>query len=232
MRKKIGIVILMAAVLAVVIVSQRAGEKLLSGIKTGDELPTAGKTKETVVVIDSGHGGDDPGKIGINNALEKDINLQIAKKVRNLLEKQKIKVVMTRENEESLKSSKVEDLKARVNLLNETKPVLAVSIHQNSYPEESVHGAQVFYFTHSTEGERAAKVLQNALLEIDPENHRQAKANDTYYMLKKTEAPTVIVECGFLSNQKEAEQLCDNAYQKQVAQAIAKGITDYITQGN
>lgn len=232
MRKKIGIVILMAAVLAVVIVSQRAGEKLLNGIKTEGELPTAGKTKEPVVVIDSGHGGDDPGKIGINNALEKDINLQIAKKVQNMLEKQKVKVVMTRENEESLKSSKVEDLKARVNLLNETEPVLAVSIHQNSYPEESVHGAQVFYFAHSTEGERAAKILQDALLEIDPENHRQAKANDTYYMLKKTEAPTVIVECGFLSNQKEAEQLCEDAYQKQVAQAIVKGIMDYIMQGD
>lgn len=232
MRKKIGIVIMMAALIVIVAASQRAGEKLLSGIREDEDVQTTGKAGEAVVVIDSGHGGDDPGKIGINNALEKDINLQIAKKVQKLLEKKNVKVIMTRENEESLEKSKVEDLKARVELLNETKPMLAVSIHQNSYPEESVHGAQVFYFAHSKEGEAAAKILQEALREIDPENHRQVKANDTYYMLKKTEAPTVIVECGFLSNQKEAEQLCSDEYQNQIAEAVTKGIVEYVMKDN
>lgn len=232
MRKKIGIAIMMAALLVVVVASQSVGEKLLSGIREDEDVPTTGKADEAVVVIDSGHGGDDPGKIGINNALEKDINLQIAKKVQKLLKKKNVKVIMTRENEESLENSKVEDLKARVELLNKTKPMLAVSIHQNSYPEESVHGAQVFYFSHSKEGETAAKILQEALREIDPENHRQVKANDTYYMLKKTEATTVIVECGFLSNQKEAEQLCDDDYQNQVAKAVTKGIVEYVMNDN
>ena len=71
-------------------------------------------------------------------------------------------------------------------------------------------------------------MLQQTLLEVDPENHRQAKANDTYYMLKKTERPLVIIECGFLSNQKEAELLCDDAYQEKIAAAIVKGVTEYL----
>lgn len=227
MRKKMGIIVLMAVLLGVVAISQMTGERLLNRIEQKKSIPTAGKTSEKVVVIDSGHGGSDPGKIGINNVLEKDINLQIAKKIQKLMKENGVKAVMTREDDGSLKESKVEDLKARVELINQTKPILTVSIHQNSYPEESIHGAQMFYYTHSKEGERAAKILQEALREIDPENHRQAKANDTYYMLKKTETPVVIVECGFLSNQKETEQLCNEEYQQQIAQAVTDGIMDY-----
>lgn len=228
MRKKIGIVFLMAALFGVIVVSQTTGERILDRVEQRKNIPTAGTPDEKVVVIDSGHGGSDPGKIGINNALEKDINLQIAQKIQKLLEEQGIKVVMTREDEASLGESKVEDLKARVELINRTKPSLAASIHQNSYSDESIHGAQVFYYTHSKEGEGAAKILQEALREIEPGNHRQAKANDTYYMLKKTEVPVVIVECGFLSNQKEAEQLCSEEYQIRTAQAIVDGILEYL----
>lgn len=214
----------MTALFGVIIMSQMAGERLLDGMEQKRSISTAGKTEESVVVIDSGHGGNDPGKIGINKAFEKDINLQIAKKIQEKLQGQGIRVIMTRENEESLRESKVEDLKARVEIINQKKPVLAVSIHQNSYPDESIHGAQVFYYAHSKEGESAAKIIQETLRGIDPENRRQAKANDTYYMLKKTEAPVVIVECGFLSNQQEAVRLCDEEYQIQVAQAVADGI--------
>lgn len=228
MRKKIGIVLLMAVLLGVIVVSQMTGEGVLDRAEQRKSILTAGKPNEKVVVIDSGHGGSDPGKIGINNVLEKDINLQIAQKIQKLLEEQGVKVVMTREDGASLREAKAEDLKARVELVNQTKPSLAVSIHQNSYSDESIHGAQVFYYTHSKEGENAAKILQEALRKIEPENHREAKANDTYYMLKKTEVPVVIAECGFLSNQKEAGQLCSEKYQNQVAQAIAEGILEYI----
>lgn len=183
--------------------------------------------------LQSAHGDQDPGKIGVNDALEKDVNLQIAKKIKKLLEKKKIKVIMTREDDTTLAregggSQKVQDMKARVELINETKPNLAVSIHQNSYPEESVHGAQVFYFTHSAEGERAAGIMQKALLTVDPENSRQEKADDGYYLLRRTEAPTIIVECGFLSNREEAGKLVDKEYQKKVAEAVVQGIEEYV----
>ncbi|RHR21221.1 N-acetylmuramoyl-L-alanine amidase [Clostridium sp. AF19-22AC] len=194
-----------------------------------ESVQTAAQAKaegKQVIAIDAGHGGKDPGKVGINQALEKDLNLEIAKKVKSNLEKQGFAVVMTREDAEGLADSKAEDMKARVSIINKAKPSLAVSIHQNSYPEESIHGAQVFYYTHSKEGENAAKIMQQALLTADPDNKRQAKANDTYYMLKKTEVPVIIVECGFLSNSQEAEKLGSDEYQNALAEAISEGIKD------
>ena len=184
------------------------------------------------VVVDAGHGGDDPGKIGINGAPEKDINLQIAQKLKKYLEAEDVEVVLTRETEDGLydahaSNKKVQDMKRRIEIIEKTDPVLTVSIHQNSYPEEYVHGAQVFYYTTSGEGKAAAEILQNELLEIDPENKKREKANNTYYILKKTEVPTVIVECGFLSNHKEAEKLSDEAYQGKIAEAVVKGIKSF-----
>lgn len=220
---------MIAILTGVVIGSQRLGEYLYEQTDVENEIETAGDTAEMVVVVDSGHGGSDPGKVGINGAIEKDVNLKIAIKLKSLLEEQGIKVIMTREDENGLADSKVEDLKKRVSIINQEKPLLAVSIHQNSYQGESIHGAQVFYFTHSQEGEKAAKIIQEALLEADSENTRSAKANDTYYMLKKTEVPVVIVECGFLSNQKEADLLVTEEYQQKVAEAVVNGIIKYIS---
>ena len=137
---------------------------------------------------------------------------------------------MTRSDENRIGEDRVSDLKARVDIMNRENPVLAVSIHQNSYHEESVHGAQVFYYSESKEGARAASMLQEALREADPENTKEAKANDTYYILKKTEVPTVIAECGFLSNYEEAEKLITEDYQRKMAEAIVKGILQYIEE--
>ena len=228
LRKKIGIVVTMIFLLGIVVVSQKTGERLREKMEQKESVPTVANSEERVVVVDSGHGGDDPGKIGVNDKFEKDINLQIAQKIQKMLEEKNVKVVMTRENEEGLEKTRVEDLKARVDLINQTKPVIAVSIHQNSYPDAEIHGAQVFYYTHSKEGESAAKILQESLRKIDQDNYRQAKANDTYYMLKKTEVPVVIVECGFLSNHKEAELLCGEEYQMKVSQAVTEGILEYM----
>ena len=170
------------------------------------------------------HGYTDPGKIGINKKKEKDINLSIAKKVEKKLKKQNIIVKMTRREDKGLGDTKIADMKERVKRINNTKPNLAVSIHQNSYTQESVKGAQVFYFTHSKEGKEAAEVMQEMFRLFDKENKRVCKGNNTYYMLRKTEVPTIIVECGFLSNWEEAEKLSTKEYQEKVAQVICDGI--------
>ena len=186
------------------------------------------------VVVDAGHGGMDPGKVGINGALEKDINLKIAEALKKYLEAEDIEVVMTRESDEGLydanaSNKKVQDMKRRIELIDEANPVITVSIHQNSYPEEYVHGAQVFFYSGSTQGQKLAEIIQAQLIDkVDPENKRQVKANDSYYMLKKTGIPIVIVECGFLSNSAEAEKLCDEDYQERVAWAIHMGIMQYL----
>jgi N-acetylmuramoyl-L-alanine amidase len=212
-------------VLAVLIIISRSVSKYV----TSDKV----KNQKMTVVLDAGHGGSDPGKIGVNDVNEKEVNLAIAEKVQKLLKKEKIDVVMTREEDAMLtgtdgSSTKVGDMKARVEKINKSAPILAVSIHQNSYHQEGVKGAQVFYYSHSEEGKRAAELMQKALLALNTENNRKAKANDTYYLLKRTEATTIIVECGFLSNWEEAELLSDEAYQEKTAEAIVEGIKAYI----
>lgn len=112
---------------------------------------------EICVVIDAGHGGSDPGKVGINGALEKEINLLIAKKLQKILEAQNIKTVMTRTEdaglyEENISNKKVQDMKHRVEIIEQSGCVLVVSIHQNSYQQEEIQGSQVFYYTGSQEG--------------------------------------------------------------------------------
>lgn len=220
MRKKIELILVMLTLAGLVMVSKKL-EKYVNSDKV--------EKKEYTVVLDAGHGSSDSGKVGINGVLEKDINLSISKKTKKYLEKKGIRVVMTRDKDESLAEGengnrKVQDMKARVKRINDTKPDLAVSIHQNSYHEESIHGAQVFYYEHSESGEKDARMLQEALLAVDPDNTRQVKANTTYYLLKRTEVPILIVECGFLSNQEEAEKLASEDYQKEIAKAIANGI--------
>lgn len=189
--------------------------------------------KEICIVIDAGHGGADPGKVGINDQLEKDINLKIAQKLKQFLQSEGIKVVMTREGDGGLyddnaSNKKVQDMKKRLEIIEAADPVLVVSIHQNSYHEEYVKGAQVFYYATSEKSRRLAETLQEQLRSLDPENKREAKGNDSYFLLKKTAKPIVIVECGFLSNREEAENLTSLVYQEKMAWNIYMGIMKYL----
>ncbi len=194
------------------------------------------RVENPVVVVDAGHGGNDPGKIGVDDSLEKDINLIIAKKVQDMLEQQDVEVIMTREEDtglydENSSNKKAQDLKNRCALINETQPDCVVSIHQNSYHEEYVSGAQVFYYGTSADAQRLAETLQAKLVSyLDPENTRQAKANESYYLLKKTEVPIAIVECGFLSNWEEAKKLQEESYQSRVAWAVTMGVMEYLNE--
>lgn len=229
MERKLELVMAVILICAAVFLSTRGA------VFTGG---TKAQKKQWTIVIDAGHGGNDPGKIGVNQADEKDINLAIAKELKKLLEKEKITVVMVREEdkglyEENSTGKKVEDMRNRCAMIDETDPVCTISVHQNSYHEENVKGAQVFYYQHSDEGKKIAECLQQSLIdELDNTNHRKAKANDSYYLLKKTKKPTVIVECGFLSNWEEAELLVTKKYQKKVAKAICKGIMEYLEGQN
>lgn len=194
----------------------------------------ANHTDSRLVIIDAGHGGDDPGKIGVDGVQEKDLNLKMALALRDLLEQQDVEVLMTREDagglyDERTSNKKVQDMRRRCELINREKPACVISIHQNSYHEESIHGAQVFYYKTSKESGELAKILQKELVRVvEPTNHRQAKANDTYYLLKKTEAPTVIVECGFLSNWDECAKLQNEEYQAKLVWAIQMGVLKYL----
>lgn len=142
MRKKAELVILILLIAGLILTGRNLGEYVSSGKV---------EPKEKKIVIDAGHGGRDPGKVGVNEIQEKDINLAIAQKIREKLEEKGITVIMTREKDETLApegsaNKQVEDIKKRVKIIDEAAPALAVSIHQNSYHESSVQGAQVFYY--------------------------------------------------------------------------------------
>lgn len=193
-------------------------------------IPEKGQT----VVIDVGHGGSDPGMIGIGQLEEKGVNLAIAWKLRKELEEKGFTVVMTREEdvglyEEGSTNQKAQDMQKRCEIIAKVKPALTVSIHQNSYTDSSVCGPQVFYYEDSQEGERLAKVLQEALNEgLSIERPREAKGNRSYYLLKRSEGILNIVECGFLTNPREAELLVQEEYQQKVAESLCRGIEAYL----
>ena len=190
------------------------------------------------ICVDAGHGGDDPGKVGMEGTKEKDINLQIAQKLKERLEKEGIEVVMTREKDDDLSdenatSQKVSDMRNRVEIIEKADPAMTISIHQNSYTDSSVKGAQTFYYGESVEGKALAEALQESLIQnLDPTNHRAAKANESYYLLKRTVSPTVIVECGFLSNPEEAALLTGEDYQNRLVWAIHMGVMEFLNGGS
>ena len=208
------------------------GSYTLSRYTEADQV----EAKQAQVILDAGHGGSDPGKIGLNNLLEKDINLAITEKVKKCLEKEKITAELTRKEDKGLVttgdgSKKTEDMQARVKMINETKPVLTVSIHQNSYQDSSVCGPQVFYYEDSVRGKNLAEFIQEELnLGLKVKRPRVAKGNKTYYLLKRSESVLNIVECGFLTNPEEAGLLCKEEYQNKIVEAIVKGIEQYLKQ--
>ena len=217
--------------IAVFLVSRQAG-LMVSGqaVAVGARRP--------VVVLDSGHGGNDPGKIGVDGSLEKDLNLTIARKLKYYLETSGVQVIMTRDSDTGLyketdSHKKTADLKARCQLINDTAPALTISIHQNSYHEEAINGGQVFYYKTSEKGKRLADILQKRFDFVLGENHRrQAKPNDTSYLLLHVKSPIVIVECGFLSNWDEAARLNSSDYQDRLAWTLHMGILRYLNTRN
>lgn len=206
----------------------------------GSRMASSGSVEEMrqtryCVVLDAGHGGMDPGKISVDGSFEKDINLQIVQKLQQFLEMEDVEVILTRESDQGLyekdtSNKKVQDMKNRVERIEQSSPDLTVSIHQNSYHEEYVHGAQTFYYEGSGNSRALAEKIQSRMIQtLDPDNARLAKSNDSYYLLKKTSSPIVIVECGFLSNREEAQKLATDYYQEKVAWAVHMGIMQYLS---
>ncbi|MGL4344241.1 MAG: N-acetylmuramoyl-L-alanine amidase CwlD [Cellulosilyticaceae bacterium] len=186
-----------------------------------------------VIVIDAGHGGFDPGKVGVTGVYEKDINLQIAQKLKAYLEQAGATVVMTRTSDEALggvggKSTKNDDMRYRKETINQSGADIMISIHQNAFTQPKVRGAQVFYYENAEASKQLAYSVQsNIKSEADPNNKRTIKSTTSYYVLKSTTMPSIIVECGFLTSPEEEKLLKSEEYQDKMAWAIYKGIIEY-----
>ena len=229
--KKIGAVLVMSALLVLSFVYYRRTYSQVAAVFSGTTAKKAAK-----VVIDPGHGGNDPGGIGVSGVLEKDVNLSVALFLKENLEQQGIEVVLTRETDKGLysetaKNKKKEDLARRIEIIEEEAPDFVLCIHQNIFTDAKYSGAQVFYYKKSEEGARLASCIQNQLIAgVDPENNRVPKSNMNYYMLKQSPVPIVIVECGFLSNVTEEAKLGTLDYQRALAWNIFLGTMHYLNE--
>lgn len=191
---------------------------------------------QKIIIVDPGHGGFDPGKPGVRGEDEKHLNLKIALMLRDYLEHAGAIVIMTRTTDDDVDGMdgvkhKSKDMVERKNL-SQGGDIL-VSIHQNSFTQPSVHGAQTFFNGKSEDGKLLARAIQSTIKHYtDETNKREAKSNTNYYVLKATEMPAVIVECGFLTNPEEEERLNSKAYQQRMALGIYLGIVKYYEQKN
>jgi len=188
------------------------------------------------VVIDAGHGGIDPGAVA-NGLVEKELNLSVAKKLEQFLKLSNVNVVMTRTEDvllgdgDTVRAHKAADLRERLSIAEQIDNAVFVSIHMNKFDSEYVHGLQTFYAS-STEGsQELAQSIQNSVTLLDKDNKREIKPDSgNIYVLENTTRTAVLVECGFLSNTKEAKLLSDGGYQNSLAFIIYIGIINYIQE--
>lgn len=191
-----------------------------------------------VIVIDAGHGGEDGGTQSSDGTLEKKINLEISLKINELLLGRGFTTVLTREGDYMIydessstqREKKVSDIHNRMKIVEENGDCILLSIHQNYFKESKYSGTQVFYSKNNPESEYLADEIQKAVVsELQTDNTRQIKESGTdIYLLYHAKVPSVMVECGFMSNEKESELLKDEDYQKKMAEAIVSGLIKYL----
>lgn len=197
------------------------------GVVNIKEIP---KTSYTIVV-DAGHGGRDDGCSGDNGSKESEINLKVAKSLKKYLEDYGINVVMTRCDGNALYDAnatnfKESDMQNRIKLINEANPHMVISIHQNSFSDSDIRGAQAFYQEGKEESRLFADGVQSQLISQLPSARSECNKGD-YYLLKESNYPAIIVECGYLTNNEEEKLLMSDDYQNKVSYAIMCGVVKY-----
>ena len=188
------------------------------------------------VVVDAGHGGIDDGVVGKGGTKESDFNLLMSMEIGDKLKKEGYDIVYTRKDKNGLYGDTKDDFKrkdmaARKKVIQNTDPDIVVSVHANKFPGDDRRGAQVFYDDLNPEGKVLAERIQAKLNALNGKyvgREFEALSGD-YYMLKCTHKPSVIVECGFLSNEEDEKLLNDPSYRVLISEAVADGIAEYLS---
>ena len=199
---------------------------------------TAGRIAELkTVIVDAGHGGADGGAVALDMSAEKDYNLAIALKLRDILLLNGFNVIMTRTEDvmtcddglSVLRQKKVSDIHNRFALTEKYPDAIYVSIHQNKFEDTAQKGTQVFYSANNFKSKTLAEEIQKSIVsKIQPDNKRNVKKSGTeIYILYHSQIPTVLVECGFISNREDLNKLKTDEYKTQLAMLIAEGIMKY-----
>lgn len=182
------------------------------------------------VVVDAGHGGADGGAVGSKSGVvEAGLNLTVARLVQAGLEEAGVEVRLTREGEEALAEGKQADMQARKAIMNQPEVDLVVSIHMNKFTDPSVKGPMAFYMEGSEEGQKLAEMVIEAVCEAIGSPQRKANPGD-YFIIRESPAPSVLVECGFLSNSEDEALLQQPAHQRKLAEGVVKGVLTYLQE--
>ncbi|PKM62775.1 MAG: hypothetical protein CVU97_03740 [Firmicutes bacterium HGW-Firmicutes-21] len=195
---------------------------------------TGNNYEPLTIILDPGHGGEDPGAVA-NGFIEKELNLEVAFKLYELLSASGYNVVLTRDTDKLLyevgeeNHKKLHDLKNRLRFTQNFDNCIYVGIHMNKFPIESCKGLQTFYSRNNPLSQSLAQSVQDSTKLLLKENKRVIKPDkNNIYILERAEVPAVLIECGFLSNQAEAELLSDKAYQEKLAFTIFCGIIEFL----
>lgn len=190
------------------------------------------------VLIDAGHGGEDGGAVGINGVLEKELNLLVSEKLYTLLTFAGYKTIMTRTEDRMLYDKndnfkgrkKILDLAERLKIISQSSPTLFVSIHMNSFPDPQYEGLTVYYSPNTQQSRSAAECIMSKMRDsLQPHNTREIKeASSNIFLLNRATCPAVLVECGFISNRSECEQLCNDEYRKRLTLVLYSSCADFI----
>lgn len=198
--------------------------------------PIGSASSKIKVVLDAGHGGIDGGVSGVNtNVKESELNLKVVKKLEKYLIDAGITVVLTRNSEAGLygvasASLKRKDMERRKEIIEKAKPNLVVSVHMNDYSVSTRRGAQVFYNVDNENSKKLAMSIQETFNDMQQCVRKYSALKGEYYILSCTQYPSVIAECGFLSNPEEESLLITESYQNELAYSIYKGIAGYLVQ--
>lgn len=196
----------------------------------------SGEISGIKIVLDAGHGGIDSGVSGVNTKVkESELNLKVVKKLQNYLVGAGFSVVLTRSSEAGLYGTatsnlKKKDMLKRKEIIEDAKPTLVVSVHMNKYSLSSRRGAQVFYKGQDEDSKLLAENLQKSFNQMDTAVRECSALTGDYYILNCTEYPSVIAECGFLSNPRDEALLITEEYQDKISYAIFKGIVGYLAE--
>ena len=196
--------------------------------ETSISVNTIQALPKKILVLDAGHGGYDSGSIGSKGIMEKNITLAVALKVGAILKENNIDIVYTRESDNvPWPANEKKDLAARANISNNRKVDLFISIHLNSFKQKSVNGTETFYSNGSLKGKEAAKLIHDQIIK-DVELHDRGIRGENFSLLRNVKAPTVLIELGYITNKNDEMMLNNSFYQQKFAEAIAKGILNYI----
>lgn len=201
-------------------------------------LPTSSPAADKpIIVLDAGHGGLDSGAVGKSGLLEKDVNLSIVLKLRDMFELSGFEVVLTRDKDisiydagvEGIRNQKLSDMDNRLEIIQSYPESIFLCIHQNNYTDPQYFGAQMFYNDNNPDNRTLAQIMQNRFAELQAGNDREIKlSGDELFLLKSNTNPSLMIECGFLSNPDEEQKLASDEYRQQVAFTIWSGVLEFI----